>query len=93
MSIGRQRSVKLLALPSRSSPDKSLSLRAGKGKGISKRGQPAVIKMMYWYSHSLDQPELFDYSLSQLQADEQFFIKLIEQIKEAAQYNHFPLVV
>jgi CRISPR/Cas system-associated exonuclease Cas4 (RecB family) len=53
---------------------------------------PAAIQMMYWYPQAPDQPERFDYNAKLLQRDEQFLSDLIEQIKSAAQQDHFPLV-
>lgn len=53
---------------------------------------PATVKMMYWYPQTPDRPEVFDYDSKLLQRDKQFLSGLIEQVKSAAQNNHFPLV-
>ncbi len=53
---------------------------------------PAAVQMMYWYAHLPEKPELFEYSSALYQRDEQILSETIEQIKNAANNNHFPLV-
>ena len=53
---------------------------------------PAAIQMLYWYPHLPETPELFEYSPALYQRDEEILSEVIEQIKSAAQNNHFPLV-
>ena len=59
------------------------------------RGQaidPSAIKMMYWYPQEPKNPEIFAYGPTEFQRDEQFLGNMIEQIKNAAYNNEFPLV-
>lgn len=53
---------------------------------------PANIHMLYWYPTAPDRPERFDYSPALLQRDEAYLSGLIEQVKQAVQTQHFPLV-
>jgi hypothetical protein len=53
---------------------------------------PAAITITYWYPTAPTQPETFAYSPALLARDEQYLSELIEQIKQAASINHFPLV-
>jgi len=53
---------------------------------------PESIRLLYWYARFPDEPELFAYSHSLQQRDEQYLSDLIERIKDAAARDDFPLV-
>ncbi len=53
---------------------------------------PSTIKMVYWYPHFPDEPEVFAYSQKLQQRDEDFLSETMERIKHTAQTNDFPQV-
>jgi CRISPR/Cas system-associated exonuclease Cas4 (RecB family) len=54
--------------------------------------KPAAIKMIYWYPQYPTEPEIFDYNQKLLRRDERLLSDLIEQVKQAAERDDFPLV-
>jgi CRISPR/Cas system-associated exonuclease Cas4 (RecB family) len=86
--------------PSRDSLERRMQTRvypyvlatAGTAFNQGQTVDPSRINMMYWYPQVPDQPEIFAYSATLLQRDEQFLSDLIEQIKSTAESGDFRLV-